>query len=52
MCLVCGAVIVIISIFIVYDTQVIANQSKYKLEYDDYIIGSILLYTVIICVNL
>mmetsp|Transcript_19137 Transcript_19137/g.18277 ORF Transcript_19137/g.18277 Transcript_19137/m.18277 type:complete len:111 (+) Transcript_19137:805-1137(+) len=47
-CLACLGVILIVSIFIIYDTQAIANQSKYKLSYDDYIIGSILLYTDII----
>jgi len=44
--LVCSACVLIIGIFIIYDTQVIANKTKYALSYDDYIIASILLYTV------
>jgi FtsH-binding integral membrane protein len=46
MCGVCGGCVIIIGLFIIYDTQVIANKTKYGLSYDDYIIGSILLYTV------
>lgn len=44
--LLCILVIVFISIFIIYDTQMIAGGKKYGLEYDDYIIGALLLYTV------
>mmetsp|Transcript_35066 Transcript_35066/g.34096 ORF Transcript_35066/g.34096 Transcript_35066/m.34096 type:complete len:111 (+) Transcript_35066:865-1197(+) len=44
----CTGCIVIIGIFIIYDTQAIASRSKYGLDYDDYIIGAILLYTDII----
>mmetsp|Transcript_8161 Transcript_8161/g.6079 ORF Transcript_8161/g.6079 Transcript_8161/m.6079 type:complete len:111 (+) Transcript_8161:376-708(+) len=48
----CLGILLIVSVFIVYDTQAIANRSKYKLSYDDYIIGSILLYTDIITIFL
>ena len=55
--LICIGVILLISVFIIYDTQVtftlsylykmIAGGKKYGLSYDDYIIGALLLYTVI-----
>ncbi len=55
--LVCCLVIILISIFLIYDTQVrltnilyylqlIAGGRKYGLSYDDYIVGALLLYTV------
>lgn len=44
--LVCIAAIILVSVFIIYDTQMIAGGKKYGLSYDDYIIGSLLLFTV------
>eukprot|EP00347_Sterkiella_histriomuscorum_P021452 403333927 len=43
--IVCCGIIVIISIFMIYDTQLIAGGKKYQLSYDDYIVGALLLYT-------
>jgi FtsH-binding integral membrane protein len=40
--------IIIVGMFIIYDTQLIAGQKKYKLSYDEYIIGALMLYTDII----
>lgn len=44
----CLAVILLISIFLIYDTMLIASRGKYGLDYNDYIIGALLLYTDII----
>jgi hypothetical protein len=38
--------ILLISMFIIYDTKCIASGEKYGLTFDDYIIASLLLYTV------
>ena len=46
--IVAAVAVVLISIFIIYDTQLIAGNKKYKLEYDDYIIGAVLLYSDIV----
>ena len=45
---VCLIFIVIYTFYIVYDTQLIAGSGKYKLDYDDYIIGAMFLYIDII----
>lgn len=45
---VCLIFIVIYTFYIVYDTQLIAGGGKWKLGYDDYIIGSLFLYIDII----
>ena len=39
-------VILLVSVFIIYDTNLIVGGKKYGLSYDDYIIGALLLYTV------
>jgi hypothetical protein len=44
--LVASVLILLVSIFMIYDTQMIANGKKYGLSYDDYIIAALLLYTV------
>ena len=33
------------SIYIIYDTKIIAGGGRYELTYDDYIVGALLLYT-------
>ena len=39
--IVCAVVVVIVSIYIIYDTSLIVGHSKYNsLSYDDYIIGA------------
>ena len=43
---VCIVLLLLFSIFIIYDTQVIAGGEKYGLGFDDYIVGALLLYTV------
>ena len=43
---VCIAMLIIFSLFIIYDTKVIAGGEKYGLGFDDYIVGALLLYTV------
>ena len=44
--MVCIAMLLIFSLFIIYDTKVIAGGEKYGLGFDDYIVGALLLYTV------
>lgn len=44
--LICIIVILIVSIFIIYDTQMIAGGRKYGLDYNDYVVAALLLYTV------
>jgi FtsH-binding integral membrane protein len=46
--IICLIVITAISIFIIWDTKQIASGKKYGLDYDDYIIGALLLYTDIV----
>ena len=47
--IVCSVVVVIVSIYIIYDTRLIVGHSKYNsLSYDDYIIGAVLVYSDII----
>ena len=43
---VCIAMLLLFSLFIIYDTKVIAGGEKYGLGVDDYIVGALLLYTV------
>ena len=43
---ICIVLVLIFSMFIVYDTKVIAGGEKYGLSFDDYIVGALLLYTV------
>ena len=43
-----GFLILCYGLFLIYDTQLIAGGKKYELGYDDYIIGSLLLYVDII----
>ena len=45
---VCLIFIIIYTFYIVYDTQLIAGKGRWKLGYDDYIIGSLFLYIDII----
>lgn len=46
----CAGILAILSVFIIYDTQAIANHSKYQLSYDDYLVAAILLYTDILTI--
>ena len=43
-----GFLILCYGLFLIYDTQLIAGGKKYELGYDDYVIGSLLLYVDII----
>jgi len=45
-----GLVIVLLSVFIVWDTQMIVGgrHKKYQLEMDDYVIGAMIIYSDII----
>jgi FtsH-binding integral membrane protein len=43
---ICIAMLLLFSLFIIYDTKVIAGGEKYGLGVDDYIVGALLLYTV------
>ena len=45
---ICLIFIIIYTFYIVYDTQLIAGKGRWKLGYDDYIIGSLFLYIDII----
>ena len=45
---VCLIFIIIYTFYIVYDTQLIAGGGRWKLSYDDYIIGAMFLYIDII----
>lgn len=45
---ICIAMLLLFSLFIIYDTKVIAGGEKYGLGVDDYIVGALLLYTDII----
>lgn len=43
---ICVVILLLLCIFVIYDTQQIANKGKYGLSVDDYIVGALLLYTV------
>ena len=43
-----GLGVILFSFYIVYDVQLIVGNHQYKLDYDDYIIGAIMLYIDII----
>lgn len=45
---ICLVFVIIYTFYIVYDTQLIAGKGKWKLSYDDYIIGALVLYIDII----
>ena len=40
----CEIVIVIYSVFIIYDTQLIAGGRYNEISFDDYVIGALMLY--------
>ena len=44
----CEIAIIIYSVFIVYDTQLIAGGRYQEISFDDYVIGSLILYVVIV----
>jgi len=47
---ICVVILLLLCIFVIYDTQQIANKGKYGLSIDDYIVGALLLYTDIITI--
>ena len=46
----CGIGVLIYSIYLVIDTQLIMGGKRYAIEIDDYIVGAIILYTDIITI--
>ena len=48
----CAVGVIIYSIYLVIDTQLIMGGKRYEIEIDDYILGAIILYTDIIMIFL
>ena len=48
----CGIGVLIYSIYLVMDTQLIMGGKRYAIEIDDYILGALILYTDIIMIFL
>lgn len=50
--IICGIAVVLFSFYLLFDTQLILGGKRYEIEIDDYILGSIILYTDIITIFL
>ena len=48
----CSVLVVVYGLYLVYDTQLIASGKSHSLSYDDYIIGTLLLYVDVLMVFL
>ena len=44
----CGLAVLLYSLYIIYDTQLIVGKGRFKLSLDDYIIGALMIYLDII----
>lgn len=48
----CGLAVVLFSIYLLFDTQLIMGGKRYEIEIDDYILGAVILYTDIVTIFL